>query len=139
MIGKLGASASVLRTMRKAARTVVTSGHTFNLVRPADRDRRQDRAPAQFSGEGEEPAVPPVVRRVRAQGPVTSLDPIRMGSRPSQRTDSELAIVVLAYNSRAKGNAATEMVKYYLQLHYGIKKDYRNFYLMKSRDPEVRS
>ena len=32
------------------------------------------------------------------------------------------------------GNAATEMVKYYLQLHFDIKKDYRNFNLMRSRD-----
>ena len=29
------------------------------------------------------------------------------------------------YDSRTKGNVATEIVKYYLQLHYGIKKDYR--------------
>jgi hypothetical protein len=28
------------------------------------------------------------------------------------------------------GNAATEIVKYYLQLHFHIKHDYRNFYLL---------
>jgi hypothetical protein len=38
--------------------------------------------------------------------------------------------MALAYDSRTKGNAATEIVKYFLQLHYGIAKDYRNFDLL---------
>jgi hypothetical protein len=33
--------------------------------------------------------------------------------------------MAFAYDSRTKGNAATEIVKYFFQLHYGIKKDYR--------------
>ena len=41
------------------------------------------------------------------------------------RTDSELVVMAFAHDSRTVGNAATEIVKYYLQLHYGIKKDYR--------------
>ena len=43
-----------------------------------------------------------------------------------------LAMVVLAfaYDSRTKGNAATEIVKYFFQLHYDVKKDYRNFDLV---------
>jgi cell division protein FtsI/penicillin-binding protein 2 len=45
--------------------------------------------------------------------------------------DSQLVVLAFAYDSRTKGNAATEIAKYFLQLHYGIKKDYRNFYLMK--------
>ncbi len=44
-----------------------------------------------------------------------------------ERRDSELVVLAFAYDSRTKGNAATEIVKYFLQLHYGIKKDYRNF------------
>jgi cell division protein FtsI/penicillin-binding protein 2 len=39
--------------------------------------------------------------------------------------DSELVVLAFAYDSRTVGNAATEIVKYYLQLHYGIEKDYR--------------
>ena len=56
---------------------------------------------------------------------------------PFQFQFSELAkimmIIVLAfaYDSRTKGNAGTEIVKYFMQLHYGIKKDYRNFNLLK--------
>ena len=41
------------------------------------------------------------------------------------KTDSQLAIVAFAYNSNTKGNAATEIVKYYLQLHFHIQHDYR--------------
>ena len=38
---------------------------------------------------------------------------------PAQ-TDSELAIVAFAYDSNTKGNAATEIVKYFLQDHYDL-------------------
>ena len=41
------------------------------------------------------------------------------------KPDSELAFAVFTYDSRTLGNVATEVAKYYLQLHYGIKKDYR--------------
>ena len=40
-------------------------------------------------------------------------------------TDSELIVLAFAYDSRTKGNVATEIVKYYIQLHFRIKKDYR--------------
>jgi hypothetical protein len=33
--------------------------------------------------------------------------------------------MAFAHDSRTVGNAATEIVKYFFQLHYGIKKDYR--------------
>ena len=41
------------------------------------------------------------------------------------KTDSQLVVLAFAYDSRTKGNVATEIVKYFMQLHYGIKKDYR--------------
>ena len=41
------------------------------------------------------------------------------------RTDSQLVVLAFAYDSRTKGNVATEIVKYFMQLHFGIKKDYR--------------
>ena len=52
------------------------------------------------------------------------------GLKAAQGTDSELAVIVLAFDAATKGNAATEMVKYYLQLHYGIEKDYRRLDLL---------
>jgi hypothetical protein len=47
-----------------------------------------------------------------------------------QGTDSRLVVLAFAYDSRTKGNVATEIVKYYFQLHYGIKEDFRNFDLL---------
>ena len=41
------------------------------------------------------------------------------------KADSELVVMAFAHDSRTVGNAATEIVKYFFQLHYGIKKDYR--------------
>jgi cell division protein FtsI/penicillin-binding protein 2 len=40
-------------------------------------------------------------------------------------TDSQLVVLAFAYDSRTKGNVGTEIVKYFFQLHYGIKHDYR--------------
>jgi hypothetical protein len=58
----------------------------------------------------------------------TSSDP--QGLKAIARTDSNLAFVSFAYEANTLGNVATEMAKYYLQLHYGIKKDYRLPYLL---------
>jgi cell division protein FtsI/penicillin-binding protein 2 len=46
------------------------------------------------------------------------------------RRDSKLAVIAFAYDSNTVGNAATEMVKYYLQLHYKLKVDKRLPYLL---------
>jgi penicillin-binding protein 2 len=132
VLGKVGASANVLRVMRKAARMVVTSRHTFNMVELPIVVAGKT-GTAQFSGKAKNlPFHQWFVAFVPKNPWKTASDP--GGYNAIQRNDSELAVVVLAYNSRAKGNAATEIVKYYLQLHFGIKHDYRNFYLMKSRD-----
>ena len=55
------------------------------------------------------------------------------GLKALAKGDSQLVVLAFAYDSRTKGNAGTEIVKYYLQLHYGIKKDYRNFDLLEAR------
>jgi hypothetical protein len=52
------------------------------------------------------------------------------GLKAISREDASLVVLAFAYDSRTKGNAATEIVKYYLQMHYGIKHDYRNFNLL---------
>ena len=96
--------------MRLGAREVVTSRHTFNLVElpivvagktgTAEFGVRDCEGPA---------AVPHLVRRVRAEAPRTSAKP-----------DSQLAVIGFAYDSNTVGNAATEIVKYFLQLHYNL-------------------
>ena len=48
----------------------------------------------------------------------------------SARTDSELAVVAFSYDSKAQGNAATEIVKYFLQLHYDLDVDLRHRWLI---------
>jgi len=52
------------------------------------------------------------------------------GMKAMAREDAQLVVLAFAYDSRTKGNTATEIVKYYLQLHFNIKHDYRNFDLL---------
>ena len=130
LIRELDVKASVLKEMREAARATVTLRHTYNLVdlpivvagksgtaEFGNRDR-QGRLPFHSWFVG-----------------FTPKDPIKKASDPSglkalAKGDSELVVLAFAYDSRTKGNVGTEIVKYYLQLHYGIKKDYRNFNLL---------
>ena len=86
--------------------------------RPADQGRGQvGHGRVRDTRREGPPAVPLVVRRLRAQGPRARL----ASTRPTRSSSSWR----FAYDSRTKGNVATEIVKYYLQLHFGIKKDYR--------------
>ncbi len=131
LIRELPVRSSVLKTMRLAARRVVTIGHTYNLVDlpiaiagksgTAEfglRDK-QGRLPYHSWFAGFVPKKP----RLTADDP--------KGTRAVARTDSELAVLAFAYDSRTKGNVATEIVKYFLQIHYHVKKDLRNFDLLK--------
>ena len=48
------------------------------------------------------------------------------------RTDSQLAILAFTYDtSNSIGNPSTEIVKYFLQMHYGITQDYRQPFLIR--------
>ncbi len=47
------------------------------------------------------------------------------------KPDSELAVIGFAYDSNTVGNTATEMVKYYLQMHYHVKHDIRRTDLLR--------
>ncbi len=116
---------SVLRNMRQAARRVVTIRHTDNLVdlpivvagksgtaEFGERDR-QGRLP--FSNW--------FAAFVPKQARKTASDPT--GVQAVKREDSNLVVLAYLDDTRTKGNAATEVVKYFLQLHYGIKVDLR--------------
>ncbi len=117
VIHELDVKKSVLRTMRNAARETVTIRHTYNLVD----------LPIKVAGKSgtAEFGTPDSQGRL----PYSSFfvgfvpkDPVR-GSFDD--TDSELVVMAFAHDSRTTGNAATEIVKYFLQLHYDIEKDYR--------------
>jgi penicillin-binding protein 2 len=130
VIRKLDVPASVLETMRQAARNVVLVRHTYNLVDlPIVVAGKSGTAEfGKRDSKGRLPFHSWFVAFVPKSPAVTSKDPT--GMKAVSRTDSDLVVLAFAYDSRTKGNAATEIVKYFLQLHYGIKKDYRNFNLL---------
>jgi penicillin-binding protein 2 len=130
LIRTLKVPRSVLKTMREAARNVVLVRHTYNLVdlpivvagksgtaEFGIRDRR-----------GRLPFHSWFVGFVPKHATRTAGDPT--GLKAVGREDANLIVLAFAYDSRTKGNVATEIVKYYLQLHFGIKHDYRNFNLL---------
>lgn len=119
VLRKMKVKASVLRTMREAARTTVTIRHTYNLVD----------LPIKIAGKSgtAEFGTPDSKGRLPYSSffvGFTPKDP-RNGSFAS--ADSRLIVMAFAYDSRTRGNAATEIVKYFFQQYYGIEKDYRLF------------
>jgi penicillin-binding protein 2 len=131
LIRRLDVDADVLRTMRVAARRVVTIRHTYNLVDLPIIVAGKS-GTAEFGirdSKGRLPFHSWFVAFVPKDPKIQPGDP--SGYRAVSGTDSELAVLAFAYDSRTRGNMATEVVKYFLQLHYGIKKDYRNFDLLR--------
>jgi penicillin-binding protein 2 len=130
LIRKLDVPDRVLRTMREAARNVVVIRHTYNLVDlPIVVSGKS--GTAEFGTRDKEGRLPFhswFVAFVPKDPSPKSGDP--NGFKAAARTDSELAVLAFAYDSRTKGNVATEIVKYYLQLHFGLSKDLRNFNLL---------
>ena len=122
LLHKLKVKKSVLRTMRNAARSTVLLRHTYNLVD----------MPIKIAGKSGTAEFGERDRRGRLPyhswfvGWVPK-DPYN-GS--FDKTDSKLIAMAFMYDSRTIGNAGTEVVKYFYQLHFGIKHDYRNFDLM---------
>ncbi len=130
VIRTLDLDPSVLETMRKAARNVVLVRHTYNLVDLPIVVAGKS-GTAEFGtrdSQGRLPFHSWFVAFVPKDPAVTASDPT--GMKAVARTDSDLAVLAFAYDSRTVGNVATEIVKYYLQLHFGIQKDYRNFDLL---------
>lgn len=130
VVRRMDLDRSVLKTMRVASRKVVTIRHTDNLVdlpivvagksgtaEFGERDR-QGRLP--FSNWFA--AFVPKEARKKASDP--------LGIQAVKREDADLVVLAYLDDTRTKGNAATEVVKYFLQLHYGIKQDLRNHHFL---------
>jgi penicillin-binding protein 2 len=117
LIRKLKVRSSVLRTMRNAARSTVELRHTYNLVDLPIRIAGKS-GTAEFGRPDAKGRLPYSSFFVG----FTPKDP-RRGSFDDH--DSQLVVMAFAHDSRTKGNAATEIVKYFFQLHYDIKHDYR--------------
>jgi penicillin-binding protein 2 len=114
LIKTLDVSPDVLETMRLAAREVVTSRHTFNLVD----------LPLVVAGKTgtAEFGTRDAQGRLPFHSWFVAFVPNFTADKPGDpaKTDSQLAIVAFAYNSNTKGDAATEIVKYFLQEHYNL-------------------
>ncbi len=117
LLHKLKVKPSVLRVMRNAARETVTLRHTYNLVD----------LPIKVAGKSgtAEFGTPDARGRLPYSSFFVGFTPKNARTGSFDKADSQLVVMAFAHDSRTVGNAATEIVKYFLQLHYGIKKDYR--------------
>jgi penicillin-binding protein 2 len=123
VLRKMKVKKSVLRTMRWAARETVTLRHTYNLVD----------MPIKIAGKSGTAEFGTPDRKGRL--PYSSFFVGFVGKDPYKanfdKADSRLVVMAFAHDSRTVGNAATEIVKYFFQLHFDIKKDYRMPELLK--------
>jgi penicillin-binding protein 2 len=130
LIRRIDVPRSDLRTMRMAARNVELVRHTYNLVDLPIVSAGKS-GTAEFGirdRKGRLPFHSWFVAFVPKNPHKSANDPD--GMKAIAREDANLVVLAFAYDSRTKGNAATEIVKYYLQLHFHIKKDFRNFSLL---------
>lgn len=125
VIRQLAISQDNLRTMRQAARNVPVSRHTYNLVD----------LPVVMAGKSGTAEFG--LRDSKGRLPFhswfvgfTPKDPQKRADDPNgwnavRRTDSQLAFLAFAFDSRTRGNAGTEIAKYFLQLYYHTDVDLR--------------
>lgn len=117
VLAKMDVRKGVLRVMRNAARETVTLRHTYNLVD----------LPIKIAGKSgtAEFGTPDAKGRLPYSSWFVGFTPGDPVDGSFDDTDSELIVMAFAHDSRTVGNAATEIVKYFFQLHYDIEKDYR--------------
>jgi penicillin-binding protein 2 len=122
VLHEMDVSDGVLRVMRNAARETVTLRHTYNLVDLPIKVAGKS-GTAEFGKRDSKGRLP-------FHSWFVGFVPKNEKTGSFSREDAEIVVLAFAYDSRTKGNAATEIVKYFLQLHYDIKDDYRNFDLL---------
>ena len=112
LIHHVDADPNTLEIMRNAAREVVTSRHTFNLVD----------LPIAVAGKTgtAEFGTRDSKNRLPYHTWFAAFVPKDTQVWDGSKTDSELSILAFAYDSNTKGNAAVEIVKYFLQDHYNL-------------------
>jgi penicillin-binding protein 2 len=113
-IRTLAADPSTLQTMRIGAREVITSGHAYNI-----RDLDLPGALSGKTGTAE-------FGELTAEGTLpfhswfVAFLPSAAGA-----TDADLAVLSFNYSAVVPGNVSAEVVKYFLQLYYGLDEDLR--------------
>jgi penicillin-binding protein 2 len=119
VIRQIDIDPQVLEEMRLAARRVLTIRHTYNLVD----------LPIMLAGKSgtAEFGIRDSQGRLPFHSWFAAFVPKFSADQEGDvsNTDSELAVLAFAYDSRTRGNAATEIVKYFLQLHYHLDVDLR--------------
>lgn len=112
LLNHLPASASTLETMRLATRGVVTSRHTFGLVdlavKVAGKTGTAEYGLADAKG------------RLPYHEWFVGYTPGDPYNGDFTQPDSQLAVLAFIYGANTWGNVATEVVKYYMMLHYGL-------------------
>lgn len=125
VIRKIDVDPGILRIMRVNTRQVVLSGHTWNL-RDLPIVVGGKTGTAEFGvkdAKGRLPYHEWFVGYVPKNPWKTASDP--GGLKAMARTDSNLAFIAFSYEADTVGNVSTEICKYFLQLYFGIKHDYR--------------
>lgn len=114
LIRNLDVDPTHLHTMRVAARAVITSGHAYNI-----RDLELPGALSGKTGTAEFGEL--------TDGGTLPFHSWFVAWLPSAdgATDAELAVVTFTYAAVVPGNVSAEVVKYFLQLHYGLEQDLR--------------
>ncbi len=130
VIRKLPIDGRHLATMRAAARNVLVVRHTYNLVDLPIVVAGKS-GTAEFGlrdSQGRLPFHSWFVGFTPKDARKKSADP--SGFAAARRTDSELVFLAFAFDSRTRGNAATEIAKYFLQIHYNLKVDLREAWIL---------
>ena len=116
LVRKLPVSAATLRTMRIAARATVTLRHTYNLVD----------MPIKVAGKSGTAEFG--IKDSKGRLPYHSWFVGWVNKDPTSadftQTNSQFMFLAFAYSSQTIGNAGTEIVKEFLQIHYKIKHNF---------------
>ncbi len=113
-IRQIAADPANLQTMRIGARTVITSGHAYNI--------RDLRLPGALSGKTgtAEFGTPTEEGTLPFHSWFVAYLPSSAGG-----TDADLAVLTFSYSAVVPGNVSLEVVKYFLQEWYGLDQDLR--------------
>ena len=131
VIRKLDIDRSVLRD--DAGRGAPRRHHPPHLQPrgPAHRRRRQVRhGRVRHPRQPGPSAVQQLVRGASCPRRPARRPPTRRAWQAVRREDSDLVVLAYAHDTRTAGNAATEIVKYFLQLHYGLGVDLRQRWVL---------
>jgi penicillin-binding protein 2 len=112
-------SQQVLADLRQATRDVVTSRHTGNLVEIANPATGQRLAVAGKTGTAEF-GNPDKHGVLPYHEWFVGYVPANPYADDFSKPDSQLAVLAFIYGGNSEGNVATEVVKNYLMLHFGL-------------------